>query len=317
MPTMQLGILLLKSQQARLKWEASMNTIECEVCSKRLKIGNGGSRNYETQHKNSPTCLAEKKRRDKTVAPAKKPTATLLSWLPKLPKVTNPSIASASAPRLAQTAQQHTATEVRNLQATPSTPKRQPPRSAIARKLLALADGLSNDVPKANANDGFALYANEPSTYDDSSVLAEDLWQEVVNPMLKRVLDYGTDFDPNIIRRGRLGVEGLAWVVDYFIAERGVAECMFEGKLGILMSEMEKLYVVVGLCYENQIVTTPAHHQTASTYRFGKPYTQRRTHSSSGSSSARQRPCRPCWFTSHTRRHRGRRWRWRHRGHCR
>lgn len=102
-------------------------------------------------------------------------------------------------------------------------------------------DGLADSVPEGTPDDAFSYYSREPSTYDDPTVAKEDLWQVVVNPLLKHVLDWSTDFNSAIIRRGQLGVEGLVWVIDWFITAKGVEECLFEGKLGILMIEMEKL----------------------------------------------------------------------------
>lgn len=59
---------------------------------------------------------------------------------------------------------------------------------------------------------------------------SEDLWQEVINGVLKGVLGWGTEIEDDVIRRGDGGLGGLVRFVDYFVTERGVPEALFEGK---------------------------------------------------------------------------------------
>jgi hypothetical protein len=70
----------------------------------------------------------------------------------------------------------------------------------------------------------------------------EDLWEEVINGLLKQSLGWGKETDiKSVVRRGPRGVEGLVKFVEYFVESRGVDEALFEGKLARLMEEMDKL----------------------------------------------------------------------------
>ncbi|TEB18295.1 hypothetical protein FA13DRAFT_1649397, partial [Coprinellus micaceus] len=200
----------------------------CDMCQRVLKLGSGGIENYETQHKGSPIC---KKTREKLLnaPPLKNVPKPIPDWArPKQHLI--PPLASTSVPQIRTTAAQDRAE---------SSPTRQP-SIALAKKLKRLADGLDKTVPEATANDYLAILAQDPKGLDRPDVASVDLWQVVLNDLLKNTLGWGMERPvKDVLRRGRFGVEGLVWLVDYFVGERGVAACLFEGKLGLLIEEME------------------------------------------------------------------------------
>ncbi|KAF6751588.1 hypothetical protein DFP72DRAFT_1135958 [Ephemerocybe angulata] len=108
----------------------------------------------------------------------------------------------------------------------------------VLSRLRLLVTHLPPTVPVATEADELAQYA-EPRRFDDPSIAGDDLWEQVLNSALKRGLGWGGDIDVDVIlRRGKLGVEGLLGFVEYFVEERGVSEGLFEGKLGLIMDGM-------------------------------------------------------------------------------
>lgn len=112
-------------------------------------------------------------------------------------------------------------------------------------KLRKLADLLPPSDPLANAEDRLAKLSGPPGTFDNPQCPANELWEEVLNGVLKDVLGWGCKILPrDIIRRGKDGLDGLICFVEYFVMNRGVEEGLFEGKLALLIEEMEQLLVL-------------------------------------------------------------------------
>ncbi|KAF6747646.1 hypothetical protein DFP72DRAFT_821447 [Ephemerocybe angulata] len=108
----------------------------------------------------------------------------------------------------------------------------------VLSRLRLLVTHLPPTVPVATEADELAQYA-EPQRFDNPSIAGDDLWEEVLNSALKRGLGWGGDVDVDgILRRGKLGVEGLLGFVEYFVEGRGVPESLFEGKLSLIMDGM-------------------------------------------------------------------------------
>ncbi|KAF5325601.1 hypothetical protein D9611_000599 [Ephemerocybe angulata] len=110
----------------------------------------------------------------------------------------------------------------------------------VARELKELTDGLLDTVPESTEADKIHVFAKDPLLFDNPAVDSEDLWQEVINGMLKSVLGWGTEIGEDVIRRGS-GVIGLVRFVEYFVVEQGVPEALFEGKLGGLLEAMRQM----------------------------------------------------------------------------
>lgn len=219
----------LTVEQERYRFDEVKNTVVCDMCEKVVALGSGGIDNYETQHRNSPIC---KKTREALLNPSKKakPLPSILNWAKPKPQPV-PPIASSSVPRIRTTAAQDKANSSVHKQ----------PETTLGQKLKRLADGLNETIPEATSDDYLAVFSKNPKDFDRDDVASVDLWQEVLNDLLKHALGWGTERPVrDVIRRGQLGVEGLVWLVDYFVGERGVAESLFEGKLGLLIEEMER-----------------------------------------------------------------------------
>lgn len=126
----------------------------------------------------------------------------------------------------------------------PPIPIAHPRISLFLERLNNLAKNLPHTILEACDDDKLAEFGGNPADFDDKTIDNENLWEEEINPRLKRALGWGTEAKmEDLIRRGREGVEGLAIYVRYCIEERGVNEGLFQGKLLHLMSSLEKMYV--------------------------------------------------------------------------
>jgi hypothetical protein len=122
--------------------------------------------------------------------------------------------------------------------------------SPFLEKLTNLAKNLPHTIPEAFDDDKLAEFGGDPAGVDDKTIDSEELWEEEINPRLKRILGWGTEGKmEDLIRRGRKGVDGLAIYVRYCVEERGVNESLFEGKLSHLMSVLEEMYVSKTISY--------------------------------------------------------------------
>ena len=114
--------------------------------------------------------------------------------------------------------------------------------SGFLDKLQHLIKHILDSVPEAQDNDKLAIFSGNPKDFNNESLDLDSLWEEVLNPLLKLSLGWGTEGDMyKIVHRGRKGVEGLAMFVTYFIEERGVSDSLFEGKLSYLLHFLEKM----------------------------------------------------------------------------
>jgi len=95
----------------------------------------------------------------------------------------------------------------------------------------------TESVPEGSMNDRLARFSVNPRDYDDPSLDADGLWEEVLNSFLKGALGWGTEETMDgVVRRGVMGMSGILRFAQYFIEERGVNEILFEGKLSHLLN---------------------------------------------------------------------------------
>lgn len=116
----------------------------------------------------------------------------------------------------------------------------------LVDQLKSLAKHLCNDISRRALPtfkpDPLACYDVDPAGYDDKSLSADELWEEVLNSVMKNGLGWGTTFDvPSLLETSGHGMLGLTRFVEYFIVERGVSEALFEGKLTHLMSGLDDM----------------------------------------------------------------------------
>ena len=223
---------------------------ECPDCGSRIHCGSVGLANLEKRHRGTKICWETKAKQDKN-AKAKK-NGSLLTFF-NHPKATPvPStilrVQPVHSPALTQETVE-AAVPHRDEQIAPVRTTTRPKISPFLERLNNLAKSLPHTIPEASDNDKLAEFGGDPAGIDDKTIDSEELWEEEINPRLKRILGWGTEGKmEDLIRRGRKGVEGLAIYVRYCVEERGVNEGLFEGKLSHLMSVLEETYVLKIIC---------------------------------------------------------------------
>ncbi|TFK70650.1 hypothetical protein BDN72DRAFT_939867 [Pluteus cervinus] len=208
---------------------------KCPECGDMRKCGTAGLQNMIKNHVGSDKCklIKEKREKEEKGKKWKKEDGSILTFM-KAKVPLNPSTVKDSLP-------------VKALQLGPggggnsSTPAEPAPVSVVER-LRFLTAKLPDHIPEAAEDDSLAILSRDPMEYDDLSVDRDDLWEEVLNPLLKRILGWGEEGDTeNLIRRGEKGMGALLRFVEYFIFTRGVDAALFEGKLSYMMNLAEKL----------------------------------------------------------------------------
>ena len=65
--------------------------------------------------------------------------------------------------------------------------------SSVLNKLQHLIDNMPDSVPEAGDNDKLAIFGRNPKDFDDERLDPDGLWKEVLNPLLKSHLGWGTE----------------------------------------------------------------------------------------------------------------------------
>ena len=207
----------------------------CPDCGSRIHCGTVGLPNLEKRHRSTKICLETRAKRDKNAN--LKRNGTLLTFFNKPKPSLVPSTVS-SQPLVQSLAVPREKTSGNGVGLVPTVM----PLSSFVEKLDYLAKRLPGTIPVASDDDKLAEFGQDPAMFDDQMFDKDSLWEEEINPRLKRILGWGTEENmADLIRRGSKGVEGLATYTKYFVEERGVNESLFEGKLSHLMIALEKM----------------------------------------------------------------------------
>lgn len=109
-------------------------------------------------------------------------------------------------------------------------------KTSLANRLQELVVDLPPDTSTEDSPDILSMFACNPATFDNRNIADEDLWEEILNPLLKGVFGWGDEFDVRGVLDGkRDGLQGVPPFVEYFVQRRKVNEGLFEGKLAHLM----------------------------------------------------------------------------------
>jgi hypothetical protein len=63
--------------------------------------------------------------------------------------------------------------------------------SPFVKKFSDLTKNLPDTIPEASDSDKLAKFGHDPANFDDKTFNKDDLWEEEINPCLKRVLGWG------------------------------------------------------------------------------------------------------------------------------
>ncbi|KAF8808491.1 hypothetical protein BYT27DRAFT_7210874 [Phlegmacium glaucopus] len=215
--------------------------VRCPECDTRINCGTAGLANL-AQHQGKGPCQKAKAKCDKDTK--KKGNMLILAFTVKKPMLV-PSTVTHSMPIQSQML---TATSRPIILTAPVSPSLEttaiagPVFNSVLGKLCHLIDQLPDSIPEATAYDKLAVFGNNPAVYDDPSLDSDDLWEKLLNGLLKSVFGWGIEDDmENLIRRGRNG-------------QAGVNEALFEGKLSHLLNKQEE---IVKLAPVKEVTTLP------------------------------------------------------------
>lgn len=232
----------------------------CDICSMKVRVGCGGSKNF-LQHRGSVGCLRAAKK--DYLKPKASQTKTIHSYFTKATQGRTSQGTSLSSeqnkakngvqngvmPEVAPKATPHpkTPSPTSELLREPLGPSLEPRTSARpdpgpdahALALLASVNRAARElpslVPEAEEHDAMArvVLAGGP---EDASEAWEHLDRE-----LNRLLGYGVDIEEiaQRVRRGPLGVEGLTQYINGFVVNHGITGVLLEGKLERLSKAIE------------------------------------------------------------------------------
>ena len=175
---------------------------ECPDCGTRIHCGTVGLQNLEKRHRGSKICLESKAKRDKNANLKKN--GTLLNFFnrpkPSLVPSTIPSVPLVQSPALPR----ERAPDTVATQGVAHIPSNTPLGiSPFVKKLSNLAKNLPDTIPEASDSDKLAEFGQDPANFNDKMFDKNDLWEEEINPRLKKVLGWGTEGNmKDLIRRG-------------------------------------------------------------------------------------------------------------------
>ncbi|KAF8066505.1 hypothetical protein FPV67DRAFT_1652976 [Lyophyllum atratum] len=214
----------------------------CPDCGLRVRCGTAGLANLEKRHQGTKTCLEQRARRDK--AAKQKKNTSILSWMrPKAVPVKSKVMAALSVGGSDSSSVLERVHEDEEVVVLPTLtmPVLRLNESPIIGRLRRLVARIPDTVPFATNNDTLAIFGRDPAVFVDPAIASEEIWEEMMNPTLKRVFGWGTDVDPkSVIRRGPLGMDGFVRFVEYYI-DRGVPAELVEGKLEYLIEALETM----------------------------------------------------------------------------
>jgi len=199
--------------------------------------------NLEKRHRGTKISKAAREKRDKSAK--KRKNGTILNFLK--PKATIvPSTVGSPTPVHSYTLHPQSATNtspddlLQGISLKPQ-PVSEPTVNNFIHTLQNLVKDLPESIPEASESDRLAVFGGSPKDFNDPTLDADDLWETMLNCVLKSALGWGTDGNMDeVIRRGKWGLDGLVKFATYFVNERGVSEALFEGKLANLMIALKR-----------------------------------------------------------------------------
>lgn len=226
----------------------------CPACKEKIRCGPGGWKNIKSTHLGKKTCSDAQHKRNQNRGMKNQSILSMFSQKqPKPIKVPSTTAAPAPLPGASRepniatfVASRESSVELSDLAATVNPAVSKQECTTLVDALKQLAKRLHDDVCQRAADvmkpDPLACFDVDPAGYDNRTVSADELWEEVLNGIMKNALGWGTALDvPSLVETDGRGVIGLARFVEYFVVERGVSEALFEGKLNHLMSGLRSM----------------------------------------------------------------------------
>jgi hypothetical protein len=98
-------------------------------------------------------------------------------------------------------------------------------------EFVALVGSLPATIPEGKDGDALAVFGGDPSVHLVLGMRNDELWEDVINPMLDRVFS-GRHRDnwEEVVRRGEKGLGGFCAFVSFWI-RKGVESILFEPRI--------------------------------------------------------------------------------------
>lgn len=84
-----------------------------------------------------------------------------------------------------------------------------------------------------------AEFDKPPELYDNPNLSVDELWEEVLNPLLHNVFGWG-DSELRVWGVGQQRLNGFRQFVEYFVRERGLSDSLFESRIARLTNALVK-----------------------------------------------------------------------------
>ncbi|KAF9003279.1 hypothetical protein BDQ17DRAFT_1242238, partial [Cyathus striatus] len=207
----------------------------CPNCGIRLHCGKVGLPNLTEKHMGSDKCMKNRMKRDKGMEMKKN--GSLLTFFMK-PKA-SPVPSTVTGPSLVDKITVPVNTSPPPPSEAMTYPEPYNPKPHFIERFINAIAGLPESVPKATVYDSLAVFAGNPADYDDLSMNGNELWENILNKLLKSVFRWGEELDMEIfIRSGRYDLDGLVNFMRHFVIKQQVDEALFAGKLMHLLDRI-------------------------------------------------------------------------------
>jgi hypothetical protein len=118
----------------------------------------------------------------------------------------------------------------------------QPKEPDSLEKLLLLSQTLPTPIPEAGPEDILAAFMTDPSSNVAPGTSSDQVWEEVINPLLHRLFWQADDDElASRVRRGTSGISALYWWINICVQKLGIPMALFEERIDRMNCVMLKL----------------------------------------------------------------------------
>ena len=169
-----------------------------------INCGTVGLANLEKHHGEKKVCQENKAKhaKEELQSQKQKRNGSLLDFF-KRPKTTHiPSTVSNPEPIHSNSFAPEKDTDMAAVTVTntqcegavsPSKPEVEPASSSFLERFQYLINNLPETIPEGSDYDALAIFSARPSDFNDTSIPSGELWEEVVNKILKSAFGWGVE----------------------------------------------------------------------------------------------------------------------------
>jgi hypothetical protein len=226
----------------------------CPDCDSHVNCGTIGLTNLEKRHRRKKVFKAAQEKWDKEMKIRKD--RSILNFLKPKATIIVPSMVNSPAPvysyKLPLQSEPHVSSNafITDMQGKTVSSMSQsasgPIFNCFIKMLQELVKDLPASVPEASAFDKLVVFGGSPKEFDDPTLDAEELWEAILNIVLKSMLGWRIEENmDDIIYCGKWGLDSLVNFATYFVEEQGMSEGLFKGKLTNLVTALKTRWIEV------------------------------------------------------------------------